>query len=220
MTLLSNTDIIRHLTDTKAIVIEPYNPSALGNVSYDLTLGPTIARYDKLKAHVNLETDQPSNMFSLESYDDGFLLTPGERVLAHSREIAGGRQVKVETDWYEPGVYGGPARRTTHTYAVTTQLHCTSTAARIGLSVCACAGFGDVGYISPWTLELQNNSPRVLWLPIGAVIAQVSFAEVTPILDGTSYEFKGSYQSEDDPVEILKSWHPSMMLPKKLKVRL
>jgi dCTP deaminase len=209
--LLSNREILRHLYETKAIVIHPFDPRALGNVSFDLTLGDTIARYWPHGGVTDLDEDDPAKMFRLEhaGHERGFLLRAGERVLAHSREIAGGRQVE-----YGP-FYGKVV------VAVTTQIHATSTAARIGLSVCQCAGWGDVGYCSPWTLEIQNHSPRALRLPVGAVIAQVSFDEVAPILDGTSYEVNGRYAGyiTDDPAAALAAWEPKMMLPKRLKVR-
>jgi dCTP deaminase len=104
---------------------------------------------------------------------------------------------------------------------VTTHLQATSTAARVGISICQCAGWGDVGFVSPWTFEIQNHAPRAIFLPVGVVLAQVCFHEVEPILDGTSYEKAGSYQtaSADDVKAARASWRPEMMLPKKMKVR-
>ncbi len=223
--LLSNTGILRHLRETKAILIEPFDEDALGNVSYDLTLGKEIARYAWGTMAVDLERRNPATLFNVEEartqYADegglpGFHLRPGERVLGHSREIAGGRQVPAVV--HSPHGLGGLVHADV---AVTTQLHATSTAARIGLQVCGCAGFGDVGFTSPWVFEITNMSPRRLWLPVGAVIAQVSFAEVEPLIDGTSYESKGSYQSAPtvDPAELLRTWRLRDGLPKKLKVR-
>lgn len=256
--LLSNTAIMRHMK-LGSIVIEPFDPRALGNVSYDLTLGEHVARYrytDPLRARsatTNLLVDDPAAMFEIEEAREevvprcpecgpcrliynvngsrrdrchnclatitetarGFYLAAGERVLAHSREIAGGRLVEVR-EIEQVGAHRVPRIRR---HAVTTEIHATSTAARIGLSVCQCAGWGDVGYLAPWTLELHNHSPRSLWIPVGAVLAQVSFDEVEPILEGTSYEVKGSYQQEADPRAILAAWKPEMMLPKRLKVR-
>jgi dCTP deaminase len=104
--------------------------------------------------------------------------------------------------------------------AVTTAMHATSTAARIGLTVCACAGWGDVGFQLPWVIELQNMSPRAMWIPVGAVLAQVSFHRVTPVLDGTGYDVKSSYQNgAQDPFTVLNTWSLKDGLPKFLKVR-
>ncbi len=244
MTLLSNTAILRHLK-MGSIVIEPFDPKALGNVSYDLTLGDEIARYkdpvgDDWFRVFNPSAQDPAELFRIEKAGPapkgtvvpknpdgsdteqlGFVMTDGERVLARSREIAGGR------DTWCACIYatvrcdvclGRPHA------AVTTQLHATSTAARIAWQSCGCAGFGDVGFLNPWIFEVTNLGPRALWLPVGSVVAQVSFSEVEPILDGTSYGQVGSYQhdapdSAYDPVETLKTWTLKDGLPKKLKVR-
>ncbi len=226
--LLSNTQILRHLRETKAIVIHPYNPEALGNVSYDLSLGDTIARYLPSGAIFEPDIHDPSELFRLEKAGEsgGFLLRAGERVLAHSREIAGGLdawcakcsgrgdQQPMSADKCS-GCFGKPH------VAVTTQLHTTSTAARIGIDTHCGAGFGDVGFTSPWVFEITNMSPRALHLPVGAVLAQVSFSEVSPILEGTSYESRGRYQNAAcaDPAETMRNWRLKDGLPKRLKVR-
>lgn len=217
MSLLSNTGILRHMNETGAIVIEPFNREQLNNVSYDLTLGDTIARYrfEERGTAWTPSKECASDAFRLfpaghraEVAGAGWWLGHGERVLGHSREIAGGRVVSTKA-----------GRVQSKRVAVTTHLQATSTAARIGISVCQCAGWGDIGFISPWTFEIQNHSPRPLWLPVGAVLAQVVFHEVEPPLEGTSYEQIGSYQQGADPVAIRAAWTPDKMLPKRLKVR-
>ena len=237
MTLLSNADIERHRS-LGSIVIEPFNPAALNNVSHDLTLGAQIARYRKDQRETfDLATDDPADLFEIEdAYEEpgmrgrGWRIAAGERVLGHSQEIAGGRQI-VCPQCQGHGSYAasqspeccseldcltcnGRGR-----FAVTTQLHATSTAARIGWQVCGCAGFGDVGYVSPWVFELTCMAPRAMWLPVGAVLAQVSFFEVSPVLEGTSYEKIGRYQKLTDPAEIARTWTLAKVLPKRLKVR-
>jgi dCTP deaminase len=233
--LLSNTDIIRY-RELGAVVIEPFHEVQLNNVSYDLTLGDEIARYRKEREMFDLSEDNPREMFEIEQAAEprpmnrtgtrGFYLAAGERVLARSREIAGGCQIAPTVSKARCGCtpmpgsvpqrcknYHGPA------VAVTTSLHATSTAARIGIHVCACAGWGDVGFLSPWIYELQNMAPRALWIPVGAVLAQVSFHKVSPILDGTSYEQIGSYQAKQDVETTLQTWRLKDGLPKFLKVR-
>ncbi len=233
MTLLSNREILRHLHETGAIVISPFDERALNNVSVDITLGDTIARYRSVEGVLDLSKDDPAEAFWIEKATSrredsprGFLLAAGERVLAHSREIAGGRQVTTRLEVLprcdcdelncdcDQRFVDGP------TVAVTTSIHATSTAARIGLQICGCAGFGDCGFLSPWIYELFNCSPRSMWIPVGAVIAQVSFSEIDPLLPDTSYDQIGSYQKgRTDPAEILKTWTILDGLPKKLKVR-
>ncbi len=210
MSLLSNVGILRHYA-LGSIVLEPFNEKMLANCSADLTLGDEIARYKPSKIPFDLASENPREMFETERAQEsgcfvgrGFLIAPGERVLAHSREIAGGR-VAQDGD---------------HEVAVNSQLHATSTAARIGIQVCGCAGYGDIGFVSKWVFEVTNLSPRTFWLPVGAVIAQVSFHEVEPPLGGTTYDKIGSYQKDQtDPLEINKTWSLSKVLPKMMKVR-
>lgn len=230
--LLSNTDILR-FRQAGAIVIEPFDEKALNNVSYDVTLGDTIYRYKPdIDEVVDLGKDDPSEMFKKcwasdpEEYCNwasrrGFYLNPGERILGHTREVVGGIQTKCRScggsgDQLAAAEYAHeecPYCKGNGTVAVTTQLHATSTLARIGLSVCQCAGWGDVSYIKNWTLEITNHSPRSLFLPVGAVVGQVSFNQVTPVIDGTTYDLTGNYQYGKE------EFKPEMMLPKKLKVR-
>ena len=87
-------------------MIEPFDQKALGNVSFDLTLGDTIARYLPERGMVDLGAEEPRDMFKLERADlrfgvscPGFYLAAGERVLGHSREIAGGRAVASRCIW-------------------------------------------------------------------------------------------------------------------------
>jgi dCTP deaminase len=228
MTLLSNSQILRHM-ESGNIIISPFNEKHLNNVSYDLTLGghaafyrspkeiegyPTPAQVFNKKREIeggggdlNLQdlkdlgywtpfSDDPAARYKLIDFTKtGYLaLGSGQRILGHSQEFAGGRNV------------------------VTTSLQATSTAGRLGITVCMCAGWGDVGYFGRWTLEISNESPYPIVLPVGARIAQLCFHEVAKPTLGTSYEKKGSYQSSADIDELEKSWKPEHMLPKKMKV--
>lgn len=200
MTLLSDVAIKQHLK-WGSIVIEPFVPQRLNNASYDLSLGPWVARYRlrasdmaPIRAHENTD-----DLFVLtdSTPEGGFLLEPGERVLGHTREAAGGTVAFCD-----------PQR--TRAVAVNSAMHCTSTAQRIGISVCLDAGWGDVGFVYPWTLEITNHAPRPIWLPIGAVICQITFEEVA-VPERLYGQDQGSYMNKEP-------WGPHMMLPKKLKV--
>lgn len=164
------------------IVIEPFHEGQLNTVSYDVTLGDHIARYARRTTVVVYDGTIP---FVLEHDPIAHFLSPGERVLGHTREAIGGR------------------------HNVTTELRATSTAARIGVTICQCAGWGDVGYISRWTLEITNNTPYGLYLPVGAVLGQIVFHEVAPLSD-KDYAKDGRYNAP--------KWRPEDMLPKKGKV--
>src|SRR5260221_14631163 len=64
-----------------------------------------------------------------------------------------------------------------------------STVARSGLSVCRCAGVGDVGYISRWTMEISNHTQTTIWVPVGFRICQLTFEYVGETLK----EYHGKY---------------------------
>lgn len=227
MTLLSNSQILRHI-ESGNIVIDPFNEDHLNNVSYDLTLSGHAAYYrskkeidgfpepiqisNKIKElqgrdDVSVEdlqalgywtpfAENPALRYKLGDFTKvGYLaLGSGQRILGTSQEFAGGRK------------------------CVTTSLQATSTAGRLGITVCMCAGWGDVGYINRWVFEIQNVSPYEIVLPVGARIAQLCFHEVAMPTTGTSYEHRGSYQSSSDIEELKKNWKPEDMLPKRMKV--
>lgn len=202
MTLLSDVAIKQHLK-WGSIVIDPFVPQRLNNASYDLSLGPWVARYrcgltDEERYRVIRPHEDTTDLFVLidTTLDGGFLLEPGERVLGHTREAAGGTVAFCD-----------PQRK--KAVAVNSAIHCTSTAQRIGISVCLDAGWGDVGYVYPWTLEITNHAPRPIWLPIGAIICQIAFEEVT-VPERIYGQDQGSYITKEP-------WGPHMMLPKKLK---
>jgi dCTP deaminase len=198
MTLLSKPAILRHMK-SGSIVIDPFKTERLGTNSYDVELGHWFWRHSE-----NGGVRRPSEGgFAFTKFDarqeGGIVLEPGERVLGHTVEIVGGRvaETRVET---------GQTKRV----AVTTAMHAKSTAGRHGLTVCQCAGWGDVGYVSRWTLEIQNQLSCSQWLPVGALLAQISFEEVEP--PGKDYvALGGMYQVGDD-------WTPEAMLPGDLKV--
>lgn len=206
--LLSDVDIKRGL-ENGSILIDPFNEKQLGNVSYDLTVGHTIARFSKPNngqiAHpASFDTD---GLFNVEMHSHGFIISPQERILAHTREFAGGTGKLFKRN-----------SETGEDLAVTSYLQATSTAARLGLTACLCAGWGDVGYCNRWTLEVLNVSPYTIYLPVGAVIAQICFESVA--MPAKIYgKDTGSYQNSLSVDQLRQDWDPlKHMLPKKLKV--
>lgn len=189
-----------------AIVVEPWRPEALNPNSYDLTLGPYIARYRRVSKSGSLLAGMPLDLGATVG-DDAFeiedctergviRLAPGESILGHTNEFVGGR------------VADGAA--------VNAQLRATSTAGRWGLTACRCAGHGDTGYFDRWTLEIQNCSPRPVVVPVGAVICQMVFFLVA-VPKRMYQQASGNYQQHDDLEKLQKEWTPERMLPKKLK---
>jgi dCTP deaminase len=216
--LLSDVDIRRHLEVTGAIVIDPFSASRLQSASYDLTLGPFFWRPNDLPDTVlHLRRELPSYALEDARRLGEIFLRPGERVLGHSMEFIGGTvgYRRPESPAEASRSYGsGLAGRVP--VAVTTHLQATSTAARIGITACDDAGWGDVGYLNRWTFELTNRGVCACFLPVGAIIAQLAFEEVTPPDD--RYGVGHRYQAFADLKRLKAAWRPEDMLPRPLKV--
>jgi dCTP deaminase len=98
-------------------------------------------------------------------------LKPGETILGHTNEFIGGRR------------------------SVTTMMKARSSLGRNFIEVCKCAGWGDVGYVNRWTMEITNNS-RYYSIPlvVGRRVAQIVFFD-TEGIESLSYEKSGKYQT-------------------------
>lgn len=228
--LLSSTAIKRHIKKGN-VVISPFNEKNLGNCSYDLTMGKYYYRekhptesytiynpYSEqdvyrvwgekheaakpfrnwLKSHGN----HAQLVNGIHPDDLVIWLAPGETILGHTEEFIGGQNT------------------------VTTMMKARSSTGRNFITVCRCAGWGDVGYINRWTMEITNNS-RFYHIPlvVGRRVAQMAFFEVEPFAEkdkyGGHYHTKSDskYQATLDLKLLKKNWQPSDMLPKIWKDR-
>ncbi|MDQ5823445.1 MAG: dCTP deaminase [Chloroflexota bacterium] len=164
------------------IVIEPFEPRQLGTNSYDVRLGPYYFIPNHNMVTVNFTEEEDAKSFWLGPYfaEDGLIrIRPGDTILAHTEEVVGGRN------------------------GFTTSMRSRSSIGRSCLSVCKCAGVGDVGYISRWTMEITNHSHAMAIVPVGLRVAQILFYEVGE----TARAYQGKYGSWND-------WSPKDMLPK------
>jgi dCTP deaminase len=227
--IMQTTTIFMALSDKKileeikkgSIVVSPFKEENLSTSSYDVTLGewffreltPTYHRkiynvYDKKhtdavwgtkpfraeQAHKVLK-NFAFEFKGVKKDDKVILLEPGETILAHTNEFVGGRD------------------------HITTMMKARSTLGRNFIEVCKCAGWGDVGYINRWTMEVTNNSRNyIIPLVVGRRIAQIIFFETGTII-GSDYSKTGKYQITTSLSQLRKAWKPEMMLPQMYKDR-
>lgn len=218
MGTLSKPDILKHI-ELGNIVIDPFDQKNLNNASYDVRLGNYFHRqhrmdhtqtinpyhensikkmYSKAKKAIPVKQirSKTNPFYGFDDNDLVILIDPHETILAHTIEFIGGKN-------------GIPKK----CGAVAAVMRSRSSVGRIGIAVCKCAGWGDIGYINRWTMEITNFSNGIIPLPVGMRIAQIIFKEVTPIDETDFYHKKGKYQRSVDIKRLKNSWKPEDMLP-------
>lgn len=165
------------------IVIEPFDLRQLGTNSYDVRLGPWYYRPASLiwggELAVNDELAVKRFWGQAWKMDYGLTIPPGATYLCHTMEKIGGRE------------------------HIATQMKARSSMARMGISICKCAGLGDVGYINHWTMEVTNHLNVTVSIPLYSRVAQILFFDVGPSLS----QYEGKYVSKGE-------WSPEDMLPR------
>lgn len=179
------------------IVIDPFNEHHLQSNSYDITVGSWVCRYNTTPQNLSERLgDFPIRKLRSERDKDRLfqkpqhcgreiVVAPYERILCHTREVFG----------------------TVDKYVA--QLATRSTLARWGIDICGSAGFGDVGFVNHWTMELQNQTGFSLVIPVGARVGQVFFSPVEGVVER---KYEGVY-IRGRPFDFLE-WKPEDMLPK------
>lgn len=223
MGVYSNTEIRAALKDGR-IVCVPFNPAYVSEASLDFTLGhyfykqedqtepggiynpfdkKEVARYFKgpLEAMPHKEWCEKHGKPLFKNIPEDhpiIVLQPGERILAHTHEFVGIR------------VKGGAC-----------EVKSRSSWGRNGVAVCFDAGWVDPGYINRITLEIYNlNMYESVVLPVGERVGQLIFhhtGEVEGGYAGGRDGMSGKYQHTDDLDELIRTWDPSMMLPRAFK---
>lgn len=133
------------------IVIDPFDPKALGTNSYDVHLGDVIKTYkiQKERYHeigaLDCKVDNPTMRHEIGP--EGFVLRPGTLYLGSTKEY-------TETRKHVPFLDGK------------------SSIGRLGITIHCTAGRGDVGFCNHWTLEIHVIEPVRVYagMPIGQLI--------------------------------------------------
>ncbi len=212
--LLSKEMILWHIKKGN-IFISPFNPQDLKTVSYDVRLGENFFQEQPFRTSCR-RIFNPFNPADIKRYwgkpqktiivgnwikengpldnikpeDRIIILGPGETILAHTEEFIGGRN------------------------CVTTEMRARSSMGRIGVTVCKCAGWGDVGFCNRWTMEMSNHlKDTPVILVVGMRVAQIAFYQVDPLTESYSTT-GGQYQTTDDTEKMIQEWSPQLMLPK------
>jgi len=187
------------------IVIEPFHPEQVSNCSYDVRLGEFYYANDKPPACYNpwslehthrywgkakqaqVAGTEDAAALGLRAGDRYIRLKPGQSILAHTQEFIGGKGF------------------------ITTMMKARSSAGRSNVTVCKCAGWGDIGYCNRWTMEVTNGCTCDVILPVGARIAQIVFFYSSTPNKPYVGKYQGHYQGLD---ELIRAWTPESMLPK------
>ena len=144
------------------IFIEPYDERRVNPNSYNMRLGDKLLIYDC--EELDMRKDNPCHEIIIP--DEGYVLMPGK-------------------------IYLGQTMEWTETKGLVPMLSGRSSVGRLGISVHATAGFGDVGFKGFWTLELFVCQPTRIYA--GSEICQIYYDEITGDYD----EYRGKYYGND-----------------------
>jgi dCTP deaminase len=209
-------DAIIHEWHLGNIIMDPFDESKVNNSSVDVTLGenfwvltppagkifnpyseamsmhwqPIVAK--KLKEHPEYNGGIETENISPD--EKVIFLLPGESMLGHTQEFIGGFE------------------------RITTMMKARSSMGRHFIEVCKCAGWGDIGYVNRWTMELTNTSNVTIPLVVGRRIAQIIFLRTEGDDDYTK-QVDSKYAHTKDLEKLKKAWKPKDMLPKMWKDR-
>ena len=172
--ILTHDDIIRSIQDGDITIdhLDFSDLEAIGTNSVDLRLSPFIITL--CEPGEVLDVRYPPDLTYKEISADGLILQPGTLYLASTTE-------RTKTPKHIPVIEGK------------------SSVARMGISVHAAAGFGDIGFEGHWTLEITVAQPiRVI---AGMKICQVYFYQPSSIPSETYLQRKSSSytQAWNDP---------------------
>jgi dCTP deaminase len=145
--ILAKKHLIKAIRQKKIIAIE-VDPKNIGSNSIDVTLGPEL--YEVLpNSNGVIDMLLPSKTRKVELCDGKWIIYPNRLYLGTTAEIIGSNR-------FVPVMHGR------------------STPARSGFSPIVSAGYGDIGFIGQWTLEITTQAHPMVIRP-GDRIAQIEF---------------------------------------------
>lgn len=176
MSILLHEQILKYYKNKK-IHIHPFVEKHIGPNSYDVRLGPVLKVYDLSENNCLdvldvLDVRKENKTLSFEIPEDGLILRPGVLYLGYTME-------EIGSDYFLP-MYEGR-----------------SSMARLGIESHISAGFGDVGFKSQWTLEIQVVHPIKVYA--GMRIGQVYFHEISSFYNKPKWRYQGKYASQSGP---------------------
>ena len=148
------------------IYINPFIEKHVGPNGYDVTLSNKL-----LKVVGNLDMRLPCRTVEYVIPPEGIMIFPGELWLGATNEACG-------SDKYVPMFEGR------------------SSTGRLGLEWNVDAGAGDVGFTSPWTLEIRATLPTRIYANVR--IGQIMFHPIEGSI-GLSYKKSGRYNDQVGP---------------------
>jgi len=211
--MLLSRPVIQMFHRVGAIIIEPFSPSLLGTVSYDVTLGESYFVPNPQFTAVNLN---PYDERSIRSYwqlrtamtiggaqqafpgidcsgfgpNDRIVVVPSRTlILCHTVEWIGGRG------------------------AVATLMYGKSKWRRLGLEACSDSAVGNTG-VNRWVMELNNDTDRAIPIRAGDAVAQIMFHAVMPVRQKRADGSNGTYNGSKPLEQLMREWTPEKMLPK------
>lgn len=170
MTLLSHNELLRIVEQD---IITPVDPKDINAASIDIHLGNTILWEDAEPGTIDFSKRDPVKFNEYVMDENGYLLKPGDFILAQSREV-----------FYLPNW-------------LSAEYKLKSSMARIGLEHMN-AGWCDAGWNgSVLTLEFKNmtNNHDIIIRP-GDAIGQMIFFRHEPVASEASYASRGRYNGD------------------------
>jgi dCTP deaminase len=165
--ILTGTEIQRMVVQGR-ITIDPFDRDCLQPNSYDLHLSGVLSYYDLSKVRY-LDPRQECPTVDMVIPGEGVLLEPGRVYLGSIIETVGSKE-------FVPRLEGK------------------SSLGRLGVKVHLTAGFGDLGFVAPWTLEIEVTHPVRLYP--GMRVCQVMF---TSTLGDRTMQYEGKYVGQTGP---------------------